>query len=60
MTLTYETMREKYAPISHVDDVVVHLSAEEHDALTQLLAHKDELLALLAPMESGSADGGEA
>ncbi len=45
MTLTYETMREKYAPISHVDDAVVHLSAEEHAALAELLARKDDLLA---------------
>ncbi len=45
MTLTYETMREKYAPISHVDDAVVHLRAEEHAALAELLARKDDLLA---------------
>ena len=39
------SMREKYAPSSHVDDVVVHLSAEEHAALAELLARKDDLLA---------------
>ncbi len=37
---------ERFAPASHVGDVVLHLTAEEHAGLTALLAHKDEILAL--------------
>lgn len=45
MDLTIETYR--YAPGTHLDDTTSHLSADEHEALTALLAKKDDLLALL-------------
>lgn len=54
MTITYETMREKYAPSSHVADAVAHLSEDEHIALAELLAHKTELLALLTESTDGA------
>lgn len=37
-----------FAPAEHVEDTTAHITAEEHEGLTELLAHKDELLALLA------------
>lgn len=37
-----------FAPAEHVEDSTVHITAEEHAGLAELLAHKDELLALLA------------
>ncbi len=37
----------RFVPASHETDAEAHLSPEEHAGLTALLAHKDELLALL-------------
>jgi len=37
----------RFAPGIHADDAAIHLSAEEHASLAELLAHKDALLALL-------------
>ncbi len=37
-----------FAPAEHVEDSTVHITAEEHAGLAELLEHKDELLALLA------------
>ena len=36
-----------FAPASHQSDTTIHLSAEEHASLAELLARKDALLALL-------------
>lgn len=36
-----------FAPAEHVEDATAHITAEEHAGLAELLAHKDELLALL-------------
>ena len=36
-----------YSPFAHAYDSISHLSAEEHAGLAQLLAKKDQLLALL-------------
>ena len=37
-----------YSPFAHAVDTTSHLSADEHAGLAQLLARKDELLALLS------------
>lgn len=37
-----------FAPAEHVEDTTAHVTAEEHEGLAELLARKDELLALLA------------
>lgn len=37
----------RFTPGIHADDAAIHLSAEEHASLAELLAHKDALLALL-------------
>ena len=36
-----------FVPIDHVDDTTSHLSESEHTGLSELLANKDALLALL-------------
>lgn len=36
-----------FVPIDHVDDITSHLSESEHTGLSELLANKDALLALL-------------
>ena len=48
-TAAYEWLLEadKFAPAAHAADTVMHLTTEEHSGLSELLAHKDELLALL-------------
>ena len=38
----------RFAPAGHVDDLVAHVSADEKAGLAELLARKDELLALLS------------
>ena len=37
----------RYTPADHSEDITLHLTAEEHAGLLQLLARKDALLALL-------------
>lgn len=37
----------RYTPAAHSEDITLHLTAEEHAGLLQLLARKDALLALL-------------
>ena len=37
----------RYTPAAHSEDITLHLTAEEHSGLIQLLARKDALLALL-------------
>lgn len=37
----------RYTPAAHSEDITLHLTAEEHVGLLQLLARKDALLALL-------------
>ncbi len=37
----------RYTPAAHAVDTTLHLSAEEHSGLIQLLAHKDDLLNLV-------------
>ena len=38
----------RYTPAAHSTDITLHLTPEEHAGLAQLLARKDELLALLS------------
>ena len=38
----------RYTPAAHSTDITLHLTADEHAGLAQLLARKDELLALLS------------
>ncbi len=38
-----------FVPIDHVDDTTSHLSESEHTGLSELLANKDALLALINP-----------
>ena len=40
-------MNPRYTPAAHSSDITLHLTAEEHAGLTQLLANKDALLALI-------------
>jgi len=44
---TYESALPRFAHVSHIEDSVVHLTEDEHSQLSQLLARKDALLALL-------------
>ena len=37
----------RYTPAAHSEDITLHLTAEEHAGLLQLLANKDALLALI-------------
>lgn len=45
---TWHMQVERYAPADHVEDTTAHITEEEHEGLTELLARKAELLALLA------------
>ncbi len=49
---------DKFASKRHEKDTTIHLSAEEHSALLELLARKDEILATL-PTATALADEGE-
>lgn len=45
---TWQMQVERFAPAEHAEDEVKHLTTEERAGLAELLARKDELLALLA------------
>ena len=47
VVFSYDSPLPRFAPASHVSDTELHLSASERAGLAQLLARKDELLALL-------------
>ncbi len=48
VVFSYDSPLPRFAPASHVSDTELHLSASERAGLAQLLARKDELLALLS------------
>ena len=47
VVFSYDSPLPRFAPAEHVSDTELHLSASERAGLAQLLARKDELLALL-------------
>lgn len=44
---TFHVLADRFAPAAHTADSTAHLTATEHTALAELLARKDDLLALL-------------
>ena len=44
---TWIPLAPLFVPIDYIDDITSHLSESEHTGLSELLANKDALLALL-------------
>lgn len=47
LLLEMSELHQRFTPGIHADDTTIHLTAEEHASLAELLARKDALLALL-------------
>ncbi len=52
MTIGSVQRLPRFASLSHERDTEAHLSVDEHSALSELLANKDALLAMLSPLST--------